>query len=231
MNAALLLLLAQAPASEPAPLPAAPVGDPVLASQRGGFQLPNGIDVALTVQTQTALNGAILLRTVFQVDQGAPSLTIYAPKPGETVSAGSSAVKASTNAAAPPTITYDRDAGLQVVQGIPRSSVSVGVAGGTAEAVPGGLVQVAPGAVTDAGTVSEASHNGVRAVSLAGTDLTITHLAGDAFGSAIANSGSDRAIDTTTSVSIALGGTADTMGPAMFRLQDVALGSVAIRGN
>ena len=59
----------------------APLSDAELARQRGGFRLPNGVDVALTVQTQTAVDGAVVLRTVFRADQGAPTLTVFTPKP------------------------------------------------------------------------------------------------------------------------------------------------------
>ena len=82
MSGLVLLLLAQVAAPELPPIAAAPVADPILAEQRGGFRLPSGIDVALSVQTQTAVNGAVLLRTVFQIDQGAPNFTIYAAQAG-----------------------------------------------------------------------------------------------------------------------------------------------------
>lgn len=232
MTFALLLVLAQVVAAEPAPMAAAPISDSVLAEQRGGFRLPNGIDVALSVQTQTALNGAILLRTVFQVDRGAPTLTIYAPKPGETVAAeGVGDTRPSASTAVASTISYDRLSGLQVTQAAPRAIMSVS-AGRGPDPVPAGLTQVVAGTSTDAGTISATGGSGVRSVSLAGADLTITHLVGNAFGSAIANSGSDRAIDTQTTLSITLGNAGpDTLGSAMFRVQDMALDSIALRTN
>ncbi len=99
---AVLLLLAAAPAQYEAPA----VPDPELAEQRGGFRLPSGIDVAITVQTQTAVNGAVVLASVFRADQGAPTVTAYAPKPGETVAAAPPATSAEAAARAP-SITYD----------------------------------------------------------------------------------------------------------------------------
>lgn len=231
MTAALLLLMAQATASQPAPpIAATPVAEPVLAEQRGGFRLPNGIDVALTVQTQTAINGAVQLRTVFQVDRGAPSLTIYSPKPGEVVALSAAGGEKQAMPGTAPTITYDRMTGVQVVPGTSPSTLSVSGGQVGMDAVPAGLTQVADGATTDAGAISDTTRNGVRSVSLAGADLTITHLAGNAFGSAIANSGSDRTIDTQTTVSINLGNAGpDVLGSAMFRVQDVALDAVAMR--
>jgi hypothetical protein len=110
--------------------------------------------------------------------------------------------------------------------------MSVSASNSGTEALPPGLVEIAAGTVTDAGAVSQSTGTSTRTVSLSAADLTITHLAGNAFGSAIANSGNDRAIDTQTTVSIALGNTGpDVLGSAMFRMQDIALDAVALRGN
>lgn len=204
-----------------------PVADATLAQQRGGFQLPNGLDIALTVQTQTAVNGAVVLRTVFQAAQGTPTLSVYAPRQGETVAATSTGAPAASGATAAPVVTYDPRSGIQVT---PRATAP-GVALGHAEAAgaAAGLEQIA-GGVTDNGVVTQAARGGVRTVELAGRDLTVTHLAGNAFGSAIANSGSDRTIDTQTSVAIDLGSAGpDVVGSAMLRVGEIAGAAVAAR--
>lgn len=222
----LLLLLAQA-----GPMAAAPVPDPILAEQRGGFRLPSGIDVALTVQTQSAINGAVVLRTVFQLDKGPASLTIYAPKPGETVAAGDRGT--ATQGTGMPSVSYDSRNGIQVQPAIGGPNVAISSRSASASAaVPAGLAQVASGAQTDAGLVTEAARGGVQTVELRGADLSITHLSGNAFGSAIANTGSDRTIDTTTSVSIDLANAGpDVLGSAMMRVQDVATDAATMRIN
>ncbi|QQV76690.1 hypothetical protein H5J25_14850 [Sphingomonas aliaeris] len=229
MTFALLLLSLQA-VPQAAPFDAPVLSDEMLAEQRGGFRLPSGIDVAMTVQTQSAINGAIVLRTVFEVDRGAPNLTIYAPRQGETVSSGAAQGATATGGSAP-TVTYDNRNMLEVRPGYtPTLTVASGDSG-TSGALPAGLAQVASGATTDAGLVTEGAHGGVRTIELRGADLSITHIAGDAFGSAIANSGSDRQIDTQTSVSINLANAGpDVLGSAMFRVEDVALQAVAMRG-
>jgi len=225
---ALLLALA-AVQGDPFAAPALP--DPDLAAQRGGFRLPNGIDVAMTVQTQTSVNGAIVLRTVFTADQGTPTLTVYAPKPGTTVAAAPSTPAAATGTAGAPTITYDGRNGIQVTPGSAAPGISVAAGAASAGgAVPAGLEQVGATATTDAGTISQQVQGGLRTVALRGSDLSITHIAGDAFGSAIANSGNDRAIDTSTSVSIDLGNAGpDILGSAMLRVQDVAVEAATMR--
>jgi hypothetical protein len=232
VSVSLFMIMAQAAAVATAPIAGEIVPDPVLAEQRGGFQLPNGIEVELSVQTQTSVNGAVLLRTVFQVDRGSPTLSIYAPKQGEIVASATSGSDRAATGTTAPTITYDRNGGLQVIPGTTSSMVSVSGTPVTAGALPAGLTQVASGTVTDAGTIGETATNGTRAVSLGGADLTITHLAGNAFGSAIANSGGDRVIDTQTTLSINLGNAGpDNIGSSMFRVQDIALDAVAMRAN
>ena len=225
MSIAAILLLLQG-----VPLAPTVVPDAELAQQRGGFALPNGIDVALTVQTQTTLNGAIVLRTVFRADQGAPTLTAFVPKGGETVAAQGATRTVSATTAAAPTITYDPRTGIQVTPGA-SPNVSL-VTPGEAGTVPAGLVEVAGGAAatTDNGVVSETSRAGLRSIELKGNDLAITHLAGNAFGSAIANAGNDRAIDTQTIVSIDLRNTGpDVLGSAMLRASDITADALRLR--
>lgn len=220
MSLAMILILA----AQDAPLASTRVPDAELAAQRGGFELPNGIDVALTVQTQTSLNGAIVLRTVFRADHGPATLTVYAPRPGEPVAAARGAPGA--GAAVTPTITYDSRSGLQVTPG----ATTLAVATGGASANEAGLIQVASGAVTDNGIVTQSVHGGVQATELRADDLTITHLAGSALGSAILNSGSDRAIDTQTTVGIDLQNAGPTLlASAALRIEDVAIDAMSLR--
>lgn len=230
MNVLLLVALAQA-----SPMAVAAVPDPVLADQRGGFRLPSGIDVALTVQTQTAIDGAVVLRTVFQADQGTPSLTIYAPKAGETVATngGDSASSSVAAPAAAPWVSVDRRNGIEVHQGVSAPAVAVSAGAPRASGdLPAGLGTVSSGATTDNGLITDTTRGGVRTVELRGADLAVTHITGNAFGSAIANSGSDRSIDTQTAVSIDLRNAGpDVLGSAMFRVQDIAIAAAAMRAN
>ena len=93
-----------------------------------------------------------------------------------------------------------------------------------------GLAPIASGTTTDNGLVTAASNGALRTVTLDGPDLTITHLAGTAFGSAILNAGSDRAIDTQTAVSIDLSNAGpDVLGSSMFKIQDLAIATAALR--
>jgi hypothetical protein len=207
------------------PFAATPVADEELAEHRGGFRLPGGIDVAMTIDTQTAVDGAVVLRTVFRADQGTPTLATYVPRAGETV-AGASA-GASRPAATIPVVSYDRQSGIRVSGGVAAPGVSLAPQAG---AIPAGLEQVSGGAATAAGAVSERTQGALRLVELTGADLSVTHVAGGAFGAAIANMGSDRTIDTQTSVAIDLSGAGpDVIGSSMLRVQDIATQALAGR--
>lgn len=221
MIAALLLMLL----GQGAPIAATALPDHELAVQRGGFRLPNGVDVALTVQTQTAIDGAVVLRTVFRADQGAPTLTVSTPRAGETVVAQGHGAGATAGGAAP-MVSYDPRSGIQITPGwgAPAVSVSSGTVRAAAAAAEGLQPVDAGGAgvVTDAGQVTASRVGGLDSVQLKAADLTVTHFAGNAFGSAIANSGNDRAIDTQTTVSIDLSNAGpDVIGSAMLRVQDL----------
>lgn len=81
---AFLLLLTVALASPPAlagdgarAFDKAPVADDALSSMRGGFALPGGVDVSVAVQSDTMVNGVLLLRSVYVIDKDAPSLTVF----------------------------------------------------------------------------------------------------------------------------------------------------------
>jgi hypothetical protein len=61
---------------------ASPFGDALpdqsLDKMRGGFDLPNGLNVALGVTTETRVDGQMILRTVLSADEGPASISTYA---------------------------------------------------------------------------------------------------------------------------------------------------------
>ena len=86
---ALPLLLA--PAAHASPFGKAPVEDTALAGMRGGFALPGGLNVAITVQSSTSVNGAPILSTLFTADRGPAALSIFAGGARVEIAPGSSA--------------------------------------------------------------------------------------------------------------------------------------------
>lgn len=80
------------------PFGAAPVSDQRLSDMRGGFELPNGMNVAVAVEIETRVDGALALRTVLNlVDTSKAALEGFVPSgpnlnlPDWTVAPASSA--------------------------------------------------------------------------------------------------------------------------------------------
>lgn len=223
------------PDAEARPFPAQQiVDDAVLAEQRGGIRLPNGIDVNLSIDTITAIDGRIVLQTVTRITDGAPVVTAYAPEGDDPVPlAQHGAGRPGPQGQAPPSVIYDRQNGLQVTTTMPAVPVTLTTGeGGNAPQDTPGLQAIDPTRIvsTPNGLVQMRDGEGIRGVELQGMDIRVLHLTRNAIGSMIVNTGSDRAIDTQTTVSIDLRNAGpDVLGSAMLRAEDVALGALASR--
>lgn len=214
VHRALALLLAvtsiQSAASAEAGLAAfakAPVSDDALAAMRGGFALPGGLDIAVTVQSDTRVNGTLLLRSVLVVDKGAPQLRVFGNVNGASGSApapGESGISKSFNVsgkAAPVGGASEGLAELALTQG------------GPAQPAAGGTVRL------------EKAGAGAQVI-LSHSSLEVRHLAGQAYGSAMTNRGNDIAIDTVTNINIDLkNATPLNIGSTMFRVEALVLDS------
>lgn len=231
-----LFTAAPAVAQGPAPAPAAaaavtpPLPDAELARQTGKFLLPNGVELALSVTSDTTLNGQPVLRTVFTIDHGvqtqvfgrdpAAAPVTYAPT-GNAAAGGPTGV----------TVTMDRQSGLQTVTptyGVAAGApgVSVGAAqdpralGLTALPVTAG----GPAVATPDGAVTVTTLPSGTQVTLAGDHFAVSDLVGHAIATAIANSGNDRTFDTATNVAIDLRNIAPyQVGAAQMRVESLAL--------
>lgn len=77
MKRAVFLLLCMAPFS---PVHAGDIGTRLderqLASERAGFQLSNGLDVSMAVTSEARIDGQVVLRSVYTVQDGASSLQV-----------------------------------------------------------------------------------------------------------------------------------------------------------
>lgn len=206
------------------------VTDEVLAEQRGGIRLPSGIDVVLSVETRTAIDGQVVLQTIVKIDRGAPVTTVYVPETGSTVTipqrSGASGFGAAT------TVTYDRQSGIRISRLAPAPGISVTAR--PADQMPQleGLkeIDISTPVNTDHGLVSSIGNLSRPGVELKASDIQLTHFTGRAFGSGIFNSGSDRIIDTQTTISIDLHNAGpEVLGSAMFRVENVAIAAMSIR--
>lgn len=100
-----LLSLAATPTTAQTPDFATSLPDERLVELRGGFDLPDGLSVTLGVTTETRVDGSEVLRTVFDVQNGTPNLTVLADNGDGTLSQ----------------VTVDRDGqGVATADGIVR---------------------------------------------------------------------------------------------------------------
>jgi hypothetical protein len=197
---------------------------------RGGFSLPNGIDIALAVQTQTKIDGAIVLRTVFQADDGPARFAAYVPTNSETASVGTEHRTVTTT---PPVIDFDNRNGLRFAPGVTLPIVGAsGKVQEIASGTPDGFMAVEAGGPTQtsSGLVLVSNAGPTYTATLDSAMLSISHLAGQAFGSVLANSADNRAIDVETTIDLSLGGVSpDVLGSSMFRVENTALDALRSR--
>lgn len=235
--AALVAAVALAPLppveTQPPPFPGVRVADAVLAEQRGGIRLPNGVDVSLSIDTITAIDGRIVLQTITRITEGKPAVTAYVPEGDTAVPlAQQNEAPGSRQPQGAPQVTYDRQNGLTVTANTPVVLATVTTGRNSSAPKYSGLqaIDLTGSATTPDGIVKLRDEGGIGGVELQGTDIRILHLTRNALGSAIANTGSDRAIDTYTTVSIDLRNAGpEVVGSAMLRVEDVALGALASR--
>lgn len=187
---------------------AAPLADSTLDELRGGFTLPNGMDVTVGIDIQTMVNGALALRTVMTTaDAGVPVLF---------VGNGSS------------TATSDAAQGGTAVT-LPDGSVVRMTDGAAAPATAGaGQQQVVltangPAVSTPSGTVQLVKNDSGSQVILNGDALELRHIIGNFTGTVVANTANDRIIDTVVTVNVDLQNSAVPLGNGMLRWDSMAI--------
>lgn len=196
----------------------APVADTELATYYGKFIAPGGIDLAMAVQSDTAVDGQLVLRSIFTADNGPPSLQVFAPLPGMSGPGLQSAAGSGDAQSSPQnqsvSIMVDRAGANSAIVPLSTGStlsphVMIAKAEQAAPLAPdnAGLAPVAviPGrsaTQTGAGAVSAADTYGGTRVTLDGAGLSVSHLMGGATGSFIVNTANNRVIDTVTTVAV-----------------------------
>ena len=177
-----------------------------LEGMRGGFTLPNGMDISIGLQIDTMINGALVLRTVLSADE-ASALSVFAGGGGE-------------------------DAGGQqgaVATGVPGLSVRLGSA-----VAPTGtdqpqilLTPNGPAVSTPSGMVQLKQNDDGSNVVLNGNGVEIRHMIGAMTGAIVANAANNRAIDTVVTVNIDLQNSAIPIGNMIIRLEPMILGAAS----
>ena len=220
-------------------LPAAKLTDAELASLTGRFVLPNGVEIAIAITSDTVLNGQLVLRTVLSVDRTS-NLQVFGRRAGEGAPYASAAAGQAGNAASGVIVTFDRQSRMQTITptftvgqagGQPGSQGAPGVSIGAGAATPAdaGLVSLplVPGgpaiATADGSAVLVAVRNGAQ-VTFTGDRFTVANLLGPSVATALVNSANDRTIDTVTNVGIDLRDvSAYSIGSAQLQIQALAI--------
>lgn len=211
-----LVLASQASAEELA-FGQAPVSDADLSEQRGGFTLPGGLAVAIAVQSDTRVNGVLLLRTIFTVDRGPPTLSIFGRATGAVNEAAATATGA--GAASTNTVTFGSGSTASAIGQGQEDLVKLDLAVGGAVEAAGGTVKLE--------TLGAAG----KAVTLSLDTLDVRHLVGQAYGTIAANRGNDVAIDTSTIINLDLQNvTPLNIGSSMFRVDALGMDAAAALG-
>jgi hypothetical protein len=189
------------------------MADNYLDQVRGGFALPNGMDVTVGIDIQTLVNGVLALRTVLTAaNQGVP---VVFTGTGNTSSAPAAQGGTST--------TIPGVGAVRVVEG-PASPADAGVGEQRVELTPNG-----PAVSTPSGSIQLTQNGGGSVVSLTGNSLELSHMIGSATGSLVANTADNRSIDTVVTVNVDLQNSAIPVGNALLRLNSMAI-DAASRG-
>ncbi|GGI80772.1 hypothetical protein GCM10007973_16590 [Polymorphobacter multimanifer] len=184
--------------------------DARLAEMRGGIMLANGTNISVGIALETRVDGMLALRTQFSTET--PGIQVFAGGPDTTIIVDPGAT-VSDNLRPLPAVESSRAATGTVIGASPvtvGSSVRIGVASaGEAARSPGtalAVVENGPAVATALGAVRLLRTTGGTVTELNGPNLAIQQLVGQATGTIVTNSASDRIINTVTWVDVRLDG-------------------------
>ncbi|WP_019831042.1 hypothetical protein [Sphingomonas sp. PR090111-T3T-6A] len=195
-------IVVKAPAPAPAVFDSPRVPDSELSEMRGGFNLPDGLDIAIGIDVQTRIDGALALHTVYNSEGPDAGIHAYSGDNGPASSSGGTSVPGT---AAGASVSVSRSASGATVVSTP-STPAVTIASNASPASTGGnaLPLTANGAPvqTASGSYSLSSTDRGDVVTYAGPSIEVQHLIGQATGVVIANTANNRTIDTASTINI-----------------------------
>ena len=187
------------------------VADGRLDEIRGGFLLPNGMDIGLGITVDTVIDGRPALSTVLTIDDALHQAN-YTGGDVQRQTAATELLVAGPDRPSLVRITQDASSSPGVSG---REPIAV-LPNGTAVQTPWGAVQLA-------------QSDTQSTVYLAGDGLDLRHMIGSVTGALVANRASDRVIDTMVTVDLDIRHSAIPTGAMMLRLGGL-LGGAAARG-
>lgn len=187
------------------------VPDGNLGDVRGGFLLPNGMDIGLGITVDTLVDGRLALSTVMTVDNAA-NLSIYT---GGNMRRQTTTTEFRVPGPNSPTlfrITQDESPSLD---GGGKQPIAIS---------PNGAPVATP-----LGTVQLSQSDTQSTVVFAGEGLELRHMIGAVTGALVANTANNRVIDTMVTVNLDIRHSAIPVGAMMLGL-DTLLAGAAARG-
>lgn len=203
------------------------VGEGELAAMRGRLLLPNGLDVAIGIDIQTRVDGILVLHTIYASEGANPGVRVFTDGAGAATTAPATVRLASPSTTGTPVVIVDRSpTGTTILPTAATAAATVNLVNGDPSTwlTSAGQTEVpvtANGPAVDAqpGAISLRSDAGGAVVMLTTPDLQIRQLIGQATGVVVANTGSDRTIDTVSSVNVDLNGISPATFAAVFAAQ------------
>lgn len=187
------------------------IADDQLDQVRGGFVLPNGMDVGLGISVDTLINGQLAVSTVLTVDDVA-HLSVYSgPKALARDDVSALLVRGPEGG---PTVRITQDA--------PSSRAAAG-------AQPVALSAGAPPVQTPWGAVQLVQSDTQATVSLVGDGFEVRQMIGGVTGALVANTVGGQVIDTMVTVDVDVRHSAIPAGAMALRLEGVLADAAALR--
>jgi hypothetical protein len=185
------------------------VADARLDSVRGGFLLPNGMDIGLGITLDTLVDGRLVLSTVLTIDDSA-HLSIYA---GGNLRPGGPATEILVPGANGASLVRITQSSSPLLMGASAQPLAVSANG-------------APVA-TQWGTVQLSQSDTQSTVILAGQGLEVRHMIGAITGALVANRAGNRVIDTVVTIDLDIRHSAIPTGAMMLGLDTLLTGAAA----
>ena len=179
---------------------------------RGGFLLPNGMDIGLGIMIETMIDGRPALNTVLTIDDSA-HLAIY--------TGGHREPHASTTELLVP--GPNGSSLIRIPQNAPPAS-------GGSHGQPIAIVPNGAAADTPWGAVHLVQSDTQSTVVLAGNGLELRQMIGTVTGALVANTASDRVIDTMVTFDLDIRHSAIPTSAMMLRLDSLLAGAAARGG-
>jgi hypothetical protein len=213
------------------------LGNTELAIMRGGLRLPNGLDVSLGIDIQTRVNGLLALHTVYASEGPAAGVRVFVDGAKPVPLAPATQTISASAVPSMPVLVVDRSpAGTTLASTTATPAATVNLVNGDPSIWLSGEGQVqlpvvaeGPAVATEQGDVRLATDDRGAVVTLQAPSLFVQQLVGQATGVVLANSGSDRTIDTVSSVNVDLQGVSPALLSGLFAAQRAALDAVVGR--